>query len=220
MAQAIVTARRTVLSNTPRGAFERLGLRAFIAFLHVLQPLARLSGRLRHGLTIWRKRGPDAMSFPRPRTLPIWIGKWQAPDQRLYGLKTAMKSSGAIVVHGGDYDSWDLEARGGMFGSTRLLMAVEDSGSGTQLVRLRCWPHCDRLVWVTLFALASLSIAAVVTESPGPAIAFGSAAALLLWRAMRECAATTRTILTGLASRRLLQHESAAGVLEPSQKEA
>jgi hypothetical protein len=51
-----------------------------------------------------------------------------------------MRSTGAVVLHGGDYDAWDLEVRGGLLGRSRLQMATEDSGSGTQLVRLRSWP--------------------------------------------------------------------------------
>ena len=36
-----------------------------VALLHLVQPIARLSGRLQYGLTLWRQRGPDAFSWPR-----------------------------------------------------------------------------------------------------------------------------------------------------------
>ena len=103
-------------------------------------------------------RGRNGRRWPRPRTLPIFVGRWRAPEERLAALQVAMRATGGVVLHGGAYDAWDLEVRGGMFGSSRLLMAVEDSGSGTQLVRLRSWPYCSpaaRALWL-LFAALSL----------------------------------------------------------------
>ena len=51
----------------------RLAARVTVAFLHLLQPLARLRGRLKHGLTLWRKCGPEGMSWPLPRALPTCV---------------------------------------------------------------------------------------------------------------------------------------------------
>ena len=47
-------------------AAGRLAARATVAFLHLMQPLARLRGRLKHGLTLWRKRGPGGISCRVP----------------------------------------------------------------------------------------------------------------------------------------------------------
>ena len=60
-----------------------LAARVTVAFLHLLQPLARLRGRLKHGLTLWRKRGPEGMSWPLPRALPTCVTPWQPPEARL-----------------------------------------------------------------------------------------------------------------------------------------
>jgi hypothetical protein len=131
-----------------------------------------------------------------------------------------MKATGSIVIPGGDYDAWDLEVRGGVFGSTRLLMAVEDSGSGTQLVRVRSWPHCHWLIGTLLLALTSLSLVAGVHRSERPAMAFGALAMLVFWRVIRECGVTTQTIEQGLVSSGLLGGESASRVLLPNRERA
>jgi hypothetical protein len=62
---------------------------------------------------------------------------------------------------GGDYDRWDLEIRGGLFGGARLLMATEDHGSGRQMVRFRIAPKWSRtaLMPTALFAVVSLGAA-------------------------------------------------------------
>src|SRR5215212_7913419 len=64
-------------ASSARSRLSRLKLFSLTAFLHLIQPLARLYGRLRHGLTAWRG---DAVgrSLPRPQTIAIWSERWQA----------------------------------------------------------------------------------------------------------------------------------------------
>jgi len=171
-----------------------------VALLHLVQPIARLSGRLQYGLTLWRQRGPDAFSWPRPRTWPIFVGRWRAPEERLAGLQEAMRATGGVVLHGGAYDRWDLEVRGGLFGSSRLLMAVEDSGSGTQLVRLRSWPYCPPVAPALWSVLGSLSLIAAINEEWAFAVAFAALTVALAWRTVRECGATGRAIRRAIAA--------------------
>ena len=46
-----------------------------------------------------------------------------------------MAESGVTVRRGNAHEVWDLEVIGGLLASARLLMAVEDHGSGTQLLQ-------------------------------------------------------------------------------------
>lgn len=117
--------------------FDWLNLRLLTGFLHVIQPLARLWGHLRHGLIPWRRRGATEYAFPLSRIYKIWSENWHAPDRWLQSVKAALAKSDAIVKQGGDFDHWDLEVRGGFFGATRLQMVVEEHGGGKQLVPFR-----------------------------------------------------------------------------------
>ena len=45
------------------------------------------------------------------------------------------------VKRGGDFDRWDLEVRGGLFGYIRAVGMIEEHGAGKQLFRLRAWPR-------------------------------------------------------------------------------
>src|SRR5262249_1232572 len=133
--QAIVSASRARFVRREESTLRSAAMFATVAFLHLMQPAARLRGRLRHGLTLWRQRGTGGMTLPVPKRFPLLVTRWQAPEERLKALQAAMRNIGAVVLHGGDYDAWDLEVRGGICGSARMLMATEDTGSGTQLVR-------------------------------------------------------------------------------------
>ena len=57
-----------------------------------------------------------------------------------------------------DFDLWDLEIRGGLFGAVRSRMAIEEHGGGKQLVRFytRAVVFPMGLTLILLFTLLSL----------------------------------------------------------------
>jgi len=97
-------------------------------------------------------------------------------------------------------------------------MAVEDTGSGTQLVRVRCWPQCYTSGWVMLTTTMSASVLAALTSSYRLAGAFGVIGTAIAWRLVRECGATTGTILRGMRTSGLLPKRKAAAVLQPNEE--
>src|SRR5439155_921310 len=139
--QCSLRASQTTFPCAPPSALSALGMRSLTALLHLLQPLARLYGRLSSGLAPWRRRGPFALALPWPRTFAIWCEQWRAPGERLQSIEAALRAEGLSVFRGGDFDRWDLEVQGSMFGKARLRTAVEEHGLGRQLVRFRIWPR-------------------------------------------------------------------------------
>ena len=81
---------------------------------------------------------------------------WQAPTRWLETLEEALRPTGVPPLRGGDFDRWDLEVPGGISGSCRLRMAVEEHGAGRQLVRFRCWPRPAPFVLTLLMLFAAL----------------------------------------------------------------
>src|SRR5438552_4084823 len=57
IAQAIASASRASFTSSTRSRLSAFGQTALTALLYTLQPMARLYGRLCHGLTPWRRRG-------------------------------------------------------------------------------------------------------------------------------------------------------------------
>lgn len=164
--------------------------RAVTAFLHVVQPLARLRGRQRHGLTPWRVRGTRRFAFPRPRSTAVWTEQWHEPASRLEAIEAMLRGEGAVVQRGGDFDRWDLEFRGGLLGSSRILLAVEEHGNGKQYARFRWWPHCSP--WPIVFAvcLGTLSFLAA-DNSRLVAAVLGICTLAIALRLLAECATAT-----------------------------
>ena len=172
----------------PGGRLRRFGLHALTCLLHLLQPAARLWGRLRYGLGPLRLRGVND-SFPWPHTAHVWSETWRAPEDWLRDLEMAIRNQGLLWVRGNDYERWDIEVRScGLLGSARLLVAVEEHGAGRQLVRFRFWPRGSLLALSIGAAFAFAAIAAVLDGAGLVGGALGLLALLAVYRVWRECA--------------------------------
>jgi hypothetical protein len=175
---------------------RRIGLRGVVALLHVLQPAARLLGRLSEGLAPWRARRIAGTATPRRRVLVQWFECWQPGKERVAGIEAAARRARARVVRGGPYDRWDLELAGGAIGSARLVVAVEEHGRGTQLLRCRVWPHVARSGSYPAVALALLAGAGAFAQRWLATGVLSGLLAGLLFVTAWECASATGGVLS------------------------
>ena len=178
-----------------RSPLERLRARALVGLLYVLQPLARLSGRLRLGLTPLRRRGPGQLAVPRPRTATSWSETWSSVETRLEAIEERLRDSGAVARRGGAYARWDLEVLSGPLGAARLRMAVEEHGSGRQLVRVRILPRPSAIGLAIALAFGLLGAAAFADEAWPVGAALAGFALAVAARIVHECAAATGSLL-------------------------
>jgi glycosyltransferase involved in cell wall biosynthesis len=149
--------------STPRSTMrEQLALRSLIVVMHLMQPLARLIGRLRHGLTPWRKRIAIKLKLKCLYSEELWSEEWCAPEVWLQNLVEKLLHEKIPATKGGDYDPWDVEVRGGMLGSARLQFAAEEHGDGKQMLRFRIVPRFGRIGVVLLALLCVLGCLALI----------------------------------------------------------
>lgn len=165
-----------------------LKVMAVTGLLHAIQPLARLYGRFSSGLTPWRRRGSGRFQLPAPCVYPIWSERWRSPQQWLESIEKALRHQGAIVRRGGNFDCWDLEIRGGLFGSCRVQMAIEEHGSGRQLIRLRVWPKISGLALSMALGFALFSGLAAADYATAAVVILGLAVLLLGLHSLGDCA--------------------------------
>jgi GT2 family glycosyltransferase len=166
--------------------------------LTLLQPSVRLWGRIDHGLTPWRRRGHGGFALPRPRDVSIWSESWVAPTDRLAILEEGCRGDGAAIEAGGDFDRWDLQVRGGLLGSARLRMAIEEHGEGRQLVRFRCRPRLSPVVALLAAVAVALAVANIAWDDSLAAILAAALAILLVLRAVFESGAACAVLLHGV----------------------
>jgi GT2 family glycosyltransferase len=188
VAQACGCAVQATFPEAPRGD-ARLLRRAATALLHLLQPLARLRGRLGAGLTPWRRHG-DARRAPLwPVTAKIWSERWAPHDERVRQLEILLRTGGSCVLRGGPLARWDLEARAGILGSARLLVGSEDHAGGKQLIRLRWWPYVPIRGPALAAGLFGLAATALKAHAWVAGIAFLAGGALPVLHIVAQCMA-------------------------------
>jgi hypothetical protein len=172
---------------------SRFGRGALTLLLFLLQPLARLLGRFGYGLTFHRRPLPAGLCIPRIRTFAGMSERWRDPLDRLKSLEQNLRGRRLFVSAGGDYDGWDLQAKVGLMGAARLIVAVEELGGGYQMVRIRAWPRFSIVVSIAVAALAALTVFAALDGAAIAAVALAIATVLLagrgLWETMGALAA-------------------------------
>jgi hypothetical protein len=194
-----------VLHGAARARFDpgasaagELARRAVTAWLHLLQPLARLRGRLGYGLTPWRRRGTLSLAPPWPWRTALWRERWVSPSATLEQLSRGLSAAGATVRAGGDFDGWDLEARVGTLGAAGLLATIEEHGAGRQLVRVRAWPRA-RAGWLGLgIGLALLAAGAAVGGAAWAAALLAATALAVTGRIALDCASALHVVRAAL----------------------
>jgi O-antigen biosynthesis protein len=168
--------------------------------LHLIQPAARLWGRISGGLMPWRApgiRGATRACLPLGQEIALWSESWRPLEQWLAEFEELMRREGSAPVRGGRYDRWDLEVRGGLLGGARALSTVEEHGRGRQMLRLRLWPR-----WsfdMVLAAAFLIGLVAVVAAWSGGgltvgAVVAGALAGAALVRALWEAGAAMKVM--------------------------
>ena len=158
--------------------------------------------------------------MPIPRTFPLLVTRYQLPEHWLRAVQEAISNAAGVVQHGGDFDAWDLEVRGGVFGCSRLLMAFEDTGSGTQLVRVRTWPVCHRVIWLSVVALTALAASAGWSAAYMPMAVLAAGAAWLTFRILVDCGVAGQTIREALLAVGVVGATADSRLLEPEREQA
>jgi GT2 family glycosyltransferase len=197
-AQVVSSARKSTQASvhgTSRGRFLRFWI---AAGLNLLQPLARLLGRIPCGLTAWRRHGPRRLVWPRRWELTVWSEGWRCPTQWLREVEDLLGNSRSVVLKGGAFDRWDLELRGGLLGGARCRLLVEEHGNGRQLLRFRAWPRFRILGLIPLCVFAYLTAIAGYENALVAAVILGAVSVCIVGRSSSEWGSAQAALKSGL----------------------
>ena len=192
--QVLFSAARARFDGKRRSMVARALQRLLTTCLHILQPLARLTGRISNKLTPWRLHGSGGFDIPIVRSYSHWSETWKPATQWLEGLEKKLMAYRVLVRRGGDFDRWDLQADCGLLGGARLLSTIEEHGGGKQYLRVRVHP---RVTWTTIIlssALAVLSLLAALDAAMVASVILGGMAFMLAFRSFIECGKATYSI--------------------------
>ncbi|MGB0909311.1 MAG: glycosyltransferase [Nitrospirales bacterium] len=182
----------------PTTSFQRMQSQLVTAGLHLLQPIARLTGRFSSGLTPWRTRVTNRFILPSTRIFTAWSETWESLPDRLEKLETSMQEKRLSVNRGGDYDQWDLQVKSGVFGGSRMQMVIEEHGAQKQLIRCRTRPIFSKVALACVATLGLLGVWACADQAWTVGTILASGSLLLGLRAHQEYSSATLTIQEGL----------------------
>jgi hypothetical protein len=187
LVQAVWASMRATFDSKPNAKLGYAGLRLLVVWLHLVQPAARLLGRVQHGMGPWSWKGITRI-LPLPTIVSLWTTRWQPIESRLSSLELILKGAGTSVIRGGEFDRWDLSIPGGLFGTICVIAMVEEHGEERQLCRFRARPKAPNVVFAIFLAimtaagLAALDHAAIAAGLLAPT---GGMVGLLIFR---DCA--------------------------------
>ncbi len=173
--------------------------RGLVALLYLLQPLARLCGRLGSGLGPWRL----GFMTPGSHTLTIWSERGRSAKEWMESIGAFLRANGATWLRGGHFDRWDLEVWGGALGAIRLRVAVEEHGGGRQLVRARIWPHWSALGISLGLGLALIALGAAAGHAQVALAVFGGVSVIGLVATLRDWYVAAAALLRSVCTLRM-----------------
>lgn len=195
LAQAVYsTAKNAALPTEHRKARYYL----LVMALHIVQPVARLYGRIKFGLTPWRNRGAGwngkYLFVLRRKTFLHWSEAWHSVEQYLALLEQGLIEQQMIARRGGDFDRWDLQTGNRLFAYVRCLVAVEEHGAGKQYVKVRSTVSFAAFSLVLLVVLSSLAVAAFLCRQWVAGLVFG----VLAFSVLLKCTVEKSNVLYSL----------------------
>jgi GT2 family glycosyltransferase len=185
--QAILSAAKADFPSPHPSALERFRLRVLTAALHLLQPVARLKGRLEHGLTLWRERTNASPHWALAEKQELWSEQWRAPEAHLNDIAALARDEHKLVRKGGNFDDWDIELCGGI-GNARLVMAKEEHGGGKEMLLFRYWMTLPAIVLITLCMGTALTLIAATQGASVAAIVIGCGVIAIAIASLRQAA--------------------------------
>ncbi|MCK5368950.1 MAG: hypothetical protein KAQ62_10370, partial [Cyclobacteriaceae bacterium] len=170
--------------------------------LYMIQPLARLFGRLRNNLTPWRRYNRSLFSPIIYGKISVWCENWISPGLRLENLESDLNSINSHVYRGGDFDRWDLGIKGGAFGGVRILMAAEDHAKGHQYLRYRILPKISSLSKYLISFTSMIITFTIIDESWSATVTFSGLFLLLFGRIFWDCSTASGCCLKAIENQK------------------
>jgi O-antigen biosynthesis protein len=179
--------------------FER---RCLTATLFLLQPFARLAGRLRNGLSPWRRRLRPGAAAPRPRTVEVWSETWRQPQSYVQSLQDSLAARGGYVRSGGPFDRWDLDLRAAPLGGVKIRTAVEEHGGGRQMLLARIWPRLSAGGVIAILLVGFVAVYALLQDQIAVGVMLAAAFVVTLGLAFEGSATAMSLALSEFESMR------------------
>jgi hypothetical protein len=191
-------------------------------FFHLVQPVARLTGRLKHGLTPWRQR--DATLGRKfhfkfsGKPITVWSEQWRAPADWITDLEKNLVSLKAGVKRGREFDNWDLQSRNHLLVCMRSTLLAEEHGEGKQFLKLKYRLLVSPVIVALFIVVMSLSAVCFARHEILPALLLSLLSLVMVINTWRGAAISWNTLHTSFTMLEYYTTSSPAGPRERPKK--
>lgn len=196
--QALVSASKAEFTIQNPKLPAKILLYSITAFLHLLQPIARLRGRLLEGLSPFKTDAPERMLIRKKTIISIWQEQWQSKEDILSTVLQKLRDQNVPIHYGGAFDNWDMEVRGGLLGAARLLLTIEEHGQGKQMLRFSVTPNYKITRTRLIIVFVVLSMMAALDHAWFASVLLACMAAWLTSRMLANCSFAKESIIEAL----------------------
>ncbi|WP_281166856.1 glycosyltransferase [Segetibacter koreensis] len=201
--QAIISASKN--SSLTKVQHTSWKYRPLIILLHIIQPLARLKGRITHGLTPWRMRAANGnmsnLTFFRPRLLTHWSeGNWKGSETWLEEIEQNLIALQARVKRGGDFDRWDIQTRNGFFSTAKGVLTIEEHGAQKQYLKFRYWVNYSKTGISLIILSALIAVFAALDHSWVVSFIIAGLTIGLIGKYVFDCASVANCLIKGFTN--------------------
>lgn len=218
--QAAVSARSSVFTEKPKTTFKRFKYYGITTFLYIMQPIARLKGRIKHGLFPLRD-GLSNLRYFRyfsilSSKIEFWSEEWRPMEDWLEDISKSLISFKNKVKKGGEYDRWDFQYQTGPFIYVRALLTIEEHGMGRQNLKLKKQMLVSNTSLALIAILLFLTYQAYSYEAFISSSIFGIFSSFLILKLIADALYTKASLVFALNS--LSQNSIKEEVIEPLSK--
>lgn len=190
VAQSAFSARTAIKKNKSIPQDQKFKGFLITSYMHFIQPISRLRGRLKHGLNPSRGSISNLKYLKNfsviPQVIYVWSEKWSELSEWQMDLKSELLKRKMKVKNGGEYDRWDLEYKIGPFSSARALLTVEEHGMGRQYFKIKQWLRLSIVTVLLFLGLFSVTILAFEFKAYLSLMFFGSLSILLFLKVVAD----------------------------------
>ncbi len=189
-AQSAFSAAKAIKKNKSIPKDQKFKGFLITTYMHFIQPISRLRGRIKHGLNPSRGNISNLRYLKSfsvfPQVIYAWSEKWAELSDWQLDLKRELLKRKMKVKKGGDFDRWDLEYKLGPFISAWALLTVEEHGMGKQYFKIKQRLRLSIIPGLLFIGLFLVTMLAFEFQAYLSLIFFGSLSILLVLKVLAD----------------------------------
>ena len=122
---------------------------------------------------------------------------WKSNETWLEEIEQNIIKLKARVKRGGNFDTWDIKTRNGLFSTAKGILTVEEHGANKQYVKFKYWADYSISGLLLIAGLVTITALAAIDQSWIAAGMLFLFTAIVVFKYVLDCASVVNCMVTG-----------------------